>query len=93
MCVVSMVGDFYRDRFVLEQPHWQNIVSNPVSRDEFDALKREIETMKALLIKAKQYDDERGERNCETDEKFDLLRKIADAVGVDLEDVLAKKRK
>jgi len=44
--------------------------------------------MKELLKKAKIYDEENGEPDCEVEEKFDLIRKIAKLVDVDLEDVL-----
>jgi hypothetical protein len=91
MCVVSMVGDHYQDK-------WQDlpgIASWPlhpqpeISRQEFDQLKRDVEEMKALLQRAKKYDEENGEPDCEIEEKMALLRKVARMVGVDLDDVIA----
>lgn len=98
MCVVSMVGDHYADKWrnimqpqfphVPQTPQQQFIIHTPISREEFDALKRDVEEMKALLKRAKEYDERNNEPECEIEEKMDLLRKVAKAVGVDLDDVL-----
>lgn len=90
MCVVSMVGDHFNDKW--QEPYYQKIFTNipDVSRAEFDALKREVEEMKALLKRAKEYDEKNNEPNCEIEEKMAMLRKFADAVGIDLDDVLKK---
>lgn len=70
----------------------QTIVVQPpsISRAEFDELKREVTEMKALLKRAKEYDERNGEPNCEMDEKMAILRKVAELVGVKLDDVLGK---
>jgi hypothetical protein len=68
---------------------WQPL-SSPPTREEFDALKREVEFMKGLLIRAKIYDEETNQRDCETEEKMALVRRIAELVGVDLNDILGK---
>lgn len=60
----------------------------PIGRDEFDQLKRDIEEMKKLLIRAKEYDRKNNEPDCEMAEKAAFIKKIADFVGVDLKDVL-----
>ena len=62
-----------------------------ISREEFDALKKEVADMKELLKRAKAYDERNGEPNCEIDEKMDLLRRVAKLVGVSLDDVLGAK--
>ena len=92
MCVYSMIGDHYNDKWREQYP---NVIQTtgteitlPVSRAEFDELKRDVQEMKALLKRAKIYDEEHGEPDCQKDEKIALLRKIAELVGVDLEDVL-----
>jgi hypothetical protein len=97
MCVVSNLGDVYRDRWYPQQPVvWQPPQQPPTtwifngdtpSREEFDALKREVEEMHDLLRAAKRIDELTGEPDCEMDEKVALLKKVADAVGVDLSDV------
>ena len=66
MCVVSMVGDHYNDKW--KQPQWTGIISNvtydysQVSKKDFDALKKDVEEMK----------------------------KVAELVGVNLEDIFPK---
>ena len=94
MCVVSMVGDHYADK-------WRDWAPTPgiahpappqgVRRDEFDQFRRDVEEMKKLLKRAKEYDERNGEPDCEIDEKMALLRRVAEAVGVSLDDVIGKK--
>lgn len=104
MCTVSMVGDHYRDAWQ-ERP-WYTTVVHPivppadstmtltlVSRTEFDALKKEVENMKALLIRAKAYDAANNEPDCEMDEKMQVLLKVAAWVGVDISEVVAAPKK
>ena len=96
MCVVSMVGDFYGDKFRKYHPiitssgDSTNYIFSTVSRDEFDALKKEVEDMKELLRRAKIYDEVNDEKDCEIEEKMEFLRKVAELVGIDLDDVLKK---
>jgi hypothetical protein len=86
-----MIGDHFNDKW--KQPPYQQIFTNipDVSRAEFEALKKEVEEMKALLKRAKEYDEKNNEPNCEIEEKMAMLRKFADAVGIDLDDVIKKK--
>lgn len=88
MCVVSMIGDHFNDKW--QHSHYQKIFTNfsDVSREEFEALKKEVEEMKALLKRAKEYDEKNNEPNCEIEEKMAMLRKFADAVGIDLDDII-----
>lgn len=97
MCTVSMIGDFYRDKWkdwdpmrpLIPQPIPGQVIPAPeITKQEFDELRKEVQDMKELLRRAKIYDEENGETDCEIDEKMDLLRRIAKLVGVDLEDVL-----
>jgi len=91
MCVVSMIGDQFRGRWEPHYPDWQawtvtgQTIALPVTREEFDALKREVEILRDLLKAAKEYDAKNNEPACETDEKMNMLRAIAKAVGVDLD--------
>lgn len=97
MCAVSFIGDHYRDKW--DEPDWGKIVQpiihpvqpfsvKPVSQEDFDKLKADVAEMKKLLKRAKDYDEQTGQPDCETDEKMALLRKVAEAVGIDLDDVL-----
>lgn len=98
MCVVSMVADHYRDKFWPNQlpdtqpggfQLWpQTIQGDSPTKQEFEALKREVEEMKALLQKAKIYDEEHDQPDCEMEDKVSLLRRLARELGVDLGDAL-----
>jgi len=90
MCTVSMIGDHFNNKW--NQPYYQQTFTNlsSISKQEFDALKKEVEDMKQLLIRAKIYDEKNNEPNCEIEEKIETLRKIADLMGVDLNDVFKK---
>lgn len=95
MCVTSMVGDHYREKFTpWPYPDYPPAVPMHIgpTRTEFDALKRDVLEMKELLKRAKKYDEDNGEPECEMDEKMDLLRKVAKMVGVDLDDVIGPSR-
>lgn len=94
MCVVSFVGDEYGRTF---PDRWPNVPVYPqttttvfiteVTKEDFDALKQEVEELKQLLLAAKRFDEATGQPDCEMDEKVELIKRIAEAVGVDLEDV------
>lgn len=105
MCTVSMIGDYWNDRwkdpfFPHQQPYdkpqpktiedWNKILQPPITREEFEALKKEVEMMKELLKRAKLYDEKNNEPHCEMEEKVALLKAVAKMVGVSLEDVFGK---
>jgi len=58
-----------------------------VSKEEFDALKKEVEELKQLLKAAKKFDEETGQPDCHMDDKVEFIKKLAEFVGVDLEDI------
>lgn len=97
MCVYSAMGDHYTKKFPETYPWIQPIIypanstfdpivtSQPlVSRAEFEALKKDVEEMKEILKIAKKYDEETGQPDCEMEEKIQLIKKIAELVGVKL---------
>lgn len=100
-----MVGDFYGDMFrkkewfmpAIGQPATGPlnpaipIFQPPITRAEFDELKRQVAEMKELLIRAKKYDEANNEPECEIDEKMEILRKVAKLVGISLDDVIGRK--
>ena len=96
MCTVSMIGDHFTNKWT-QPPYLQTISNisnvNYVSKQEFNDLKKEVEEMKQLLIKAKIYDEKNNEPNCELEEKITKLREIAKLVGIDLDEVLKNKKK
>lgn len=95
MCVVSSLGDEWNrtipDRYpqVFPTTGTGPIVFDPnaVTREEFDALRKEMEELKILLLAAKRFDEATGQPDCEMDEKVDLIKRVAEIVGVDLEEV------
>ena len=102
MCTVSMIVDGYRDTL----PKWIPIVPNTfipgdtapitipdyVTPEEVRALRDEVKELKKLLEAAKAFDEATGQPDCETEDKVGLLRALARALGVDLDDVLAPAR-
>jgi hypothetical protein len=56
----------------------------PISRAEFESLKRDVLEMKEILKVAKKYDEDTGQPHCEQEEKIRLLKRIAELVGVEL---------
>lgn len=96
MCVVSNIGDSYRDSFPDKHPWYpaNPFTPNPpifVPAAEFEKLKKEVEELKEQLKKAKKFDEETGQKDCEMEEKIAFLRRIADAVGVSMDDVFPPK--
>lgn len=105
MCNVSAVGDQFSDmwrlRFQgisplqpslqpsLQWPPMQGLVPS-ISRQEFDELRREVAEMKLLLKEAKAKDEQAGEPECQHEDKLTILRKMAELVGINLDDVLGK---
>ena len=70
-------------------PNW----NPPVTKQEFEELKKEVLEMKQLLKRALKYDEDNNEPHCELDDKIKALKLIADAVGVSLEDLFPKETK
>lgn len=91
MCVVSNMGDHYTDKF--NQPDWLKFLGDPnaVSRTEFNELKKQVEEMKAILIKAKLYDDSTGQPDCYMENKVKALKEVAKLFGIDLEEIFKPK--
>ena len=61
------------------------------TREEFETLKKEVEDLKKLLKRAKEYDEKNNEPDCEIEEKMKFLREVAKLVGVDLDEVFKPK--
>lgn len=88
MCMVSNIGDQWKDRFPDKWPNFQpQIWPTGVSQTEFDALKKEVEELKKLLKAAADFDKATGQPHCEMDDKVNIIKQIAKLVGVDLEDI------
>lgn len=91
MCAVSMVGDYWKDKLPERHP-WifpnsPIVPFNAPTKEEFEALKKEVEHLKELLKAAKIYDEQTNQPDCEMDEKVALIKKIAELVGVDMKEI------
>lgn len=105
MCTVSNIGDGWRDSFPKKYPDIVPYIQKPqVSITEFlvfkeqhkkeiEELRNEIKELKKLLKAAKEFDAKTGQSNCEMDDKVEFIRKIAELVGVDMNDVFFGKIK
>ena len=90
MCVVSMVMDDWMHRHPAfpQQPSitWPTtVMPAEVTKEEFEELKAEMESLKKLLHAAKIYDEETGQPDCEIAEKMTMIKEYAESLGVDLE--------
>ncbi len=94
MCTISIVMDDWTRRHQELQPPMVTFwpPAGP-SREEFDALKAEVESMKKLLIAAKLYDKETGQPDCESEDKIALFRKLAQMLGVDISEIFTQAKK
>jgi hypothetical protein len=107
MCTVSMIGDHYGDKWNPLNPgiqgtqpypqpktveDWSQILNPPVRKSDFDALKKDVEEMKALLKRAIKYDEMNNEPHCEMEEKVALLKAVAKMVGVDLSEIFGNEK-
>lgn len=91
MCFVSFIGDYWRQGAPYTHP-WIGtgvVIPPEVTREEVDALRKEIQELRELLLAAKKFDNATGQPDCEMDEKVELLKRVADLVGVDLSEVFA----
>lgn len=99
MCVVSNIGDHYkrRDGWPWEPikptipvdpaipPDFIEIWKDHTKDAEINDLKKRVELLEELLQKGKKFDEENGEPECEMDEKVELLKRLANELGVELE--------
>jgi len=100
MCVASNIGDYWRDQLPTKpyypaiQPYIAPtppiIIAPAISREEFDALKRDVEELKKLLTAAKHYDEATGQPDCELESKIELIKKVAKLVGVSMDDIFVR---
>lgn len=91
MCAVSMVTGYWKDYTQpglptgIGTPGWP---PNSVTKEEFEALRKEVLELKKLLEAAKAYDTATGQHNCQKEENVKIIKQIAENLGVDLRDLL-----
>ena len=61
-----------------------------ITREEFDQLRRDVLEMKELVKRALKYDQDTGQPDCENEKKIALVRAVAEAVGINVDDVFGK---
>lgn len=85
MCAVSAIADDWRHRNPNIIPSiW---TTTGPSREEFEALRVELNKVKEELKKAKQQDIDEGNPDCEMEEKIEIFRKLGKMVGIDFDEV------
>jgi hypothetical protein len=103
MCIVSNIGDAWKETFPKKWPNFPDVDPLPqphipysptytppgVSQSDFEALRKEVQELKKLLEAAKKFDEATGQPHCEIEDKVELIKRIAKMVGVDLGDVFA----
>lgn len=92
MCLVSAVME-YGNQAIQNAYPWTQSYPNyykyglgtpDVPKEEFDALKKEVQELKQVIIAAKLYDSVTNQPDCEMEEKVAAIKKIAELVGVEL---------
>ena len=90
MCVVSMITDHYYDKW-RSYPYKQGEIIPTIPNDPLTAptpspiTQEEINEFRELLERARQYDIENNEPDCELKEKRDRLLKLAEELGVNID--------
>ena len=76
MCTVSMVIDHYQKVW----PEW------PVPNNDYELqqLRKRVDEMEQLLKRAKIYDIENDQPDCELESKKQTLQELADEYGVEI---------
>lgn len=83
MCAASMIYDHYRDK-------WNDLYRRsqeptaPIPDPVPAITPEEIAEFRKLLERARKYDRENNEPDCELEEKREKLRKLAEELGVDI---------
>lgn len=102
MCTVSNISDDWTKRWPNNPVNpWQDKQALPyipygvpgplnqaqITREEFEALKKEVSELKKLLEAAKVYDEATGQPDCHMEDKVDMIKKIAGMVGINMDEV------
>jgi hypothetical protein len=81
VCVYSMIMDHYRDKWEpLVIPKY--IPAPTFTKEELDDFRKDAAELKKLLERAKKYDQETGQKDCELESKKDKVRELAKELGL-----------
>ena len=91
MCVYSLIADHYIDK-------WNRWIPTPTSPQPLQPIyiplpaptispltQEEVDDFRKLLERAKKYDEENGEKDCELDSKKQKLKDLAKMLGVEID--------
>jgi len=67
------------------------VVSNEEIKKQVEELRKQVEEMKKFLIEALEYDRLYKQPDCENDLKIAFLKKVAESVGLTLDDIFPNK--
>lgn len=90
MCVMSMVMDHYWDKWrpptwpyvpPLDTEAWKLIPVPPAPK----ITSEEVEEFRRLLERAREYDRQNNQPDCELAEKKERIKKLADQLGVKID--------
>lgn len=74
--------------FPAPQPKIHSVLNDrPITKAEFDALKKEVETLKETLKVLQEYDKRTNQPHCEKEENVKFIKRLAEALGVDLSEL------
>lgn len=94
MCTVSMINDHFSDKWNGFKTYTTDStridsVSTPLTDEEIRLLRelvlRDMPEFKALLERARQYDIDNGEPDCELEEKKQRVLELADELGIEID--------
>jgi len=85
MCAVSMISDYYADKWTRTSVNFP--VMTLLTSPELEALRKEVEDLKGLLKVAKKYDEDNNQPDCEKADKVEIVKRVAELVGVELEEL------
>ena len=96
MCVVSMVYDHYYEKWKNTPPPPNPYIYPPppypimpwVAPPSGLPTQQELEEFRRLLERARKYDIETGQKDCELEEKKRKVKELAESFGLDIEFVL-----
>lgn len=102
MCVVSMIMDDWNKKYNddwhkkypggWEQSPTYNFLAFATKQD-IEELRKEIQELKKLIEAAHLYDVATGQPECQDEEKLAILQKLAEAIGLDISDLMEKLKK
>ena len=85
MCVYSMIVDHYRDKWEKQAKEYfeTGLPFMPITIPDLPS-REEVNEFRKLLEKARKYDEENGEKDCELEEKKEKVKELAKKLGLDI---------